>query len=105
MKRVNVVQLGFLVLLLGGLLYEIFLYLGFESVSSGIASQSILILLVIVWTGSYLVRVFSGKMTFNEQRKRYRQVYEELADKKLQEKLDSMSDEEKMALIAELDQD
>ena len=63
MTRAQVFQIGFIVFVLGGLGYEVFQLLGFESISAGIAAQSILILIIFAWTASYLFRVFSGNMT------------------------------------------
>tara|TARA_B100001250_G_C19083577_1_gene479602 strand:- start:130 stop:468 length:339 start_codon:yes stop_codon:yes gene_type:complete len=105
LKKVNVIQIGLLVFVLGGLGYELFLLLGFESVSSGIASEAILIVLVFAWTISYLLRVFTGKMTFVEQREKYRKAYEKFTEEKLQAKLNSMTEAEKNALIAEIEKD
>ena len=99
MTRAKVFQIGLLVFLLGGLGYEAFQLLGLESISAGIATQSILILIIFGWTGSYLFRVFSGNMTFMEQRKRYREAYEKLTDKKIKEKFDAMTEEEKIELL------
>ena len=86
MTRAKVFQIGFIVFLLGGFGYEIFQFLGLESISAGIATQLILILIIFAWTFSYLYRVFSGNMTFMEQRKRYREAYEKVTDKKILEK-------------------
>ena len=99
MTRAKVFQIGLLVFLLGGLGYEFFQFLGFESISAGIATQSILILIIFSWTVSYLLRVFSGNMTFMEQRKRYREAYEKLTDDKIIEKFDSMTEDEKTELL------
>ena len=105
MTRAKVFQIGLLVFLLGGLGYEVFQFFGFESISAGIAAQSILILLVFAWTASYLFRVFSGNMTFMEQRKRYREAYEKLTDEKIREKFDSMTDEEKYELLKTVEEE
>jgi len=99
LTRAQVFQIGLIVFVLGGLGYEVFKLLGFESISAGIAAQSILILNIIAWTASYLVRVFSGNMTFMEQRKRYREAYEKLTDDKIREKFEAMTDEEKIELL------
>ena len=99
MTRAKVFQIGLIAFLLGGLGYEVFQLFGLESVSAGIAAQSILVLLVFAWTASYLFRVFSGNMTFMEQRKRYRQAYEKLTDEKIMEKFEAMTDEEKNELL------
>ena len=105
MTRANVFQIGLIVFLLGGLGYEVFQLVGLESISAGIAAQSILILLVFAWTASYLFRVFSGNMTFMEQRKRYREAYEKLTDEKIREKFDSMTDEEKHELLKTVEEE
>ena len=105
MTRAQVFQIGLIVFVLGGLGYEVFQILGFESISAGIAAQSILILIIFAWTASYLFRVFSGNMTFMEQRKRYRAAYEKMTDEKIREKFEAMSDEEKMELIKTVEEE
>ena len=99
MTRAKVFQIGFIVFVLGGFGYELFQFLGFESISAGIATQAILILIIFAWTTSYLFRVFTGNMTFMEQRKRYREAYEKLTDDKIKEKFEAMTEEEKIELL------
>ena len=105
MTKANVFQLGLVVFFLGGAGYEVFRFLGFESLSAGIAAQSLLILIVLGWTMSYLFRVFTGKMTFVEQRKRYRKSYDEITQAKIKEKFDSMSEEEQIALLEKVEKE
>ena len=105
MTRAKVFFIGLVFFALGGFLYGIFQLIGFESLSAGIAAQLILILIIFGWTVSYLFRVFTGNMTFMEQRKRYRQAYEKLTDKKIREKFDSMTDEEKIELIRKIEKE
>ena len=105
MTRAKVVQIGLIVFVLGGLGYEAFQLLGFESISAGIAAQTILILIVFGWTASYLFRVFTGNMTFMEQRKRYREAYEKLTDEKIREKFEAMTEEEKIELFKTVKED
>tara|TARA_B100000700_G_scaffold283846_1_gene336625 strand:- start:2582 stop:2908 length:327 start_codon:yes stop_codon:yes gene_type:complete len=99
LTRARVFQIGLIVFALGGIGYELFQLIGFESISAGIAAQSILILVIFAWTVSYLFRVFTGNMTFMEQRKRYREAYEKVTDKKILEKFNSMTEEEKIELM------
>ena len=47
---------------------------GFEGFSAGIAAQALLVVIVVVWTGSYLFRVVTGQMTYMDQRRRYHGV-------------------------------
>ena len=103
MTRAKVVQLGLLVLLIGGMGYFGFRMFGFDAPKAGIASQVILILIVIGWTGSYFFRVFTGNMTFIEQRNRYRKAYDELTTSKLESSFDALPEEEKARLIKELE--
>ena len=76
MTRANVLQIGLAVLLLGPISYGCLRLIGLGDSRAGILSESIIIFVVIAWTGSYLFRVVTGKMTFTEQRKRYRENYE-----------------------------
>ena len=99
LTRARVFQIGLIVFALGGIGFELFQLIGFESISAGIAAQSILILVIFAWTVSYLFRVFTGNMTFMEQRKRYREAYEKVTDKKILEKFNSMTEEEKIELM------
>ncbi len=105
LTRANVIQLGLSVLLLGLLGYGFFRLIGFEGPSAGIAAEAILVLLVFGWTGSYLLRVFTGNMTFIEQRKRYRESYEKLTTAELQARFESMSEDEQVRLIKDLEND
>ncbi len=105
MTRAKVFQIGLMVFVLGGLGYEVFQLIGFESISAGIATQSILILIIFAWTASYLFRVFSGKMTFMEQRKRYREAYEKLTDEKITQKFEAMTEKEKIELLKTVEEE
>ena len=105
MTRAQVIVLGFLVLLLGGGGYYFFRFIGFEGASAGIASEAVLIGGVLLWIVSYLVRVFTGNMTFMEQRKRYRKAYEEITDEELLVRFESLSEDDQLNLIQEIERD
>ena len=102
MTRLNVLLIGLAVLVLGAIGYGAFTAVGFEDASAGIAADAVLIVIVVVWTGSYLFRVVTGKMTYMEQRRRYREEYDEFTDAQLQERFDALSPEEQQALLKEL---
>ena len=89
MTRGKVLLIGLIVLLLGGVGYVGFDALGLSGFSAGIAAQSLLVLIV-VWTGSYLFRVVTGQMTYMEQRRRYREVYDEQEADDLQKRFDAL---------------
>ena len=103
LTRANILQIGLLVFALGAIGYFSFRFFGFEGQQSGIASGALLVLLLSVWTGTYLFRVFTGTMTFNEQRKRYREAYEKITSAELLSKFESMTDEEQNQLIKEIE--
>ena len=105
MTRVKVIQLGLGVFALGGLGYLAFRLIGFQGGSAGIASEALLVLIVLGWTGSYLFRVVSGRMTFMEQRRRYRKAYEELTTSELQARFASLPEDEQIRLMKELESD
>ena len=44
-------------------------------------------------------------MTFMEQRKRYRNEYQQISDRELEAKFDSMSNEDKIRFFKELEKD
>jgi len=90
---------------IGGLGYWGFQAAGFEGFSAGIAAQALLVVIVLVWTGSYLFRVVTGNMTYMEQRRRYRSGYDAATDEELQKRFDALSPEEQEKLMRELAQD
>jgi len=95
---------GFAIFGLGGLGYWAFQAAGLEGFSAGIAAQAVLVAVVLVWTGSYLFRVVTGKMTYMEQRRRYRSAYEAATDEELQKRFDALPPEEQEKLLKELGQ-
>ena len=102
MSRLNVLLVGLLVLVLGGVGYGVFNAVGFEGASAGIAAEAVLVVIVVLWTGSYLFRVVTGNMTYMEQRRRYREEYDQITDAQLQERFDALSPDEQQALLEQL---
>ena len=102
MTRAGVLKLGFGLLLAGCLGYWLFQALGLEGFSAGIAAEALLIVVVLVWTSSYLFRVVTGRMTYMQQRRRYRSGYDELTAQQLQERFDAMTPEQQQALMASI---
>ena len=107
MTRAKVLFIGLIVLALGGVGYLGFEALGIRGFSAGIAAQSLLVLIVVVWTGSYLFRVVTGQMTYMEQRRRYREVYDEQETQDLEARFDALPPEQQQALLRKIgiDQD
>ncbi len=89
---------------LGGGGYWLFQAGGFGGFSAGIAASALLMVLVLAWTGSYLFRVVTGKMTFIQQRRQYREAYDAFTTEALQRKFDALSPEEQERLLRETGQ-
>ena len=102
MTKGKVLQIGLLISLLGIIIYELAPQLGIDNFTANTISSSILILIVVTWVLSYIFRVVNGKMTFMEQRKRYRKEYEKIVNDKLEIKFNSLSKEEQEKLIHKL---
>ena len=72
MTKGKVLQIGLFISLIGLISYELAPQIGIDNFTANTISSCILIIIVITWVSSYVYRVVSGKMTFMEQRKRYR---------------------------------
>ena len=104
MTRGQSLLLGLGVFGLGGLGYALFKVSGLEGFSAGIAAEALLVLVVFGWTGSYLFRVVTGRMTYMEQRRRYRDAYDAVTDAELQKRFEALSPEQQEALLREVGQ-
>ena len=102
MTKVKVIQIGLLISLLGLLTYKLAPQFGLDNFTANTISSFILIVIVISWVTSYIYRVINGKMTFMEQRKRYRKEYEKIMNDKIESKFKSMSEDEKEKLMQDL---
>lgn len=96
MRRIDVIGIGLGVFVAGGGVYLALSLAGLDGISAGIWSQVIFTGGLVGWVLTYLTRVFSKKMTYNQQLKDYE-------DAVLQKRLDEMSDEELVQLQAELE--
>ena len=76
---------------------------GMDNFTASTISNFILIMIVITWVSSYVLRVVNGKMTFMEQRKRYREEYEKIVNDKLESKFNALSKEEQEKLMEDLE--
>ncbi|MFN6340168.1 MAG: DUF3007 family protein [Cyanobacteriota bacterium] len=104
MTRGQALLVGLGVLVLGGAGYWGFRAGGMEGFSPGVAASSLLMVVVLGWTGSYLFRVVSGKMTYMEQRRRYRATYDARTDAELLARFDALSPEEQARVLREVGQ-
>ena len=93
---------GLSILALGIAAYAVFQASGLDGFNPGIASSVLLIAIILVWTGTYVVRVLSGRMTFSEQRRRYREAYDEATSAELERRFDALPPEEQARLLSDL---
>ncbi len=103
MTKGKVVQIGILISLLGLLSYKLAPQFGIDYFTANSISSLLLILIVITWVSSYVYRVVNGKMTFMEQRKRYRKEYEKIVNDKLETKFNALSKEEQEKIMNDLE--
>ena len=103
MTKGKVIQIGLLISLFGLLSYKFIPQFGMDSFTASTISSFILILLVIAWVSSYILRVVNGKMTFMEQRKRYRKKYDKIMNDKIETKFNALSKEEREKLMKDLE--
>ena len=104
MTKGKVLQIGLIFSFLGFIIYKIFSHPGFNEINTGSLSNVILFSIIFVWVTSYILRVVNGKMTFMEQRKRYRKKYDKIMDEKLKNKFDSMTVEEQNILLKDIEE-
>ena len=103
MTKGKVIQIAIFVSLIGLISYEFAPQIGMDFFTSTTISSCILILIVTTWVTSYVYRVINGKMTFMEQRKRYRKEYEKVVNDKLETKFNALSKEEQEKLMEDLE--
>ena len=99
----KVIEIGLFISLTGLISYKFAQQIGIDNLTATTLSSCILILIVITWVTSYVYRVVNGKMTFMEQRKRYRKEYEKVVNDKLETKFNSLSKEEQQKLMEDLE--
>ena len=103
MTKGKVLQIGIFVSLLGLISYELVPKIGVDKFTASTISSCFLILIVITWVSSYVYRVVNGKMTFMEQRKRYRNQYEKIVNDKLEAKFNALSKEDQEKLMKDVE--
>ena len=103
MTKGKVIQVGLLISFIGLISYKFAPQIGIDNFTATTLSSCILILIVITWVTSYVYRVVNGKMTFMEQRKRYRKEYEKVVNDKLETKFNALSKEEQEKLMEDLE--
>ena len=103
MTKGKVIQIGLFFSLIGLICYCLAPQIGIDNFTATTLSSCILILIIITWVTSYVLRVINGEMTFMEQRKRYRKEYEKVVNDKLETKFNALSKEEQQKLMDDLE--
>jgi hypothetical protein len=95
MRRIDAIAIALGVFLAGGLVYFALQIAGFDNIDAGIWTQTFLVIGLVGWSLTYLIRVGTKNMTYNKQLKDYE-------DAVLQKRLEEMSPEELAQLEAEI---
>ena len=98
MRRIDAIAISGAVFLGGGLIYLVLEKTGLDGISAGIWTQLLLVLGLIGWGLTYLLRVLTDNMTYNKQLKDYEEAV-------LQKRLEELSPEELAKLQAEIEQE
>ncbi|HIK38653.1 MAG: DUF3007 family protein [Geminocystis sp.] len=94
MKRIDAILIALGVFLIGGFAYLLFRFFGLDSIDAGIWSQTVLVLGLICWVITYIVRVFTKNMTYHRQVRMYQEAF-------LAKQLEKMSPEELEKLMTD----
>lgn len=98
MRRVDAIVIALGIFLGAGVVYIVLQTVGVDGITAGIWTQTLLVVGLIAWSLTYLLRVGTKNMTYNQQLKDYEEAV-------LQKRLEEMSPEEVAQLQAEIEQD
>ncbi|NJL83637.1 MAG: DUF3007 family protein [Chloroflexaceae bacterium] len=98
MRRIDAIAIALGVLVAGGLAYGILQWAGLDNLTAGIWTQLLLVVGLVGWTATYLLRVLSHKMTYNQQIKDYEEAV-------LRKRYEELSPDELAKLQAEIEQE
>ena len=98
MRRIDIIGIGIGVFAAGGIAYLLLLVVGLDSLEAGIWSQVFLVGGLVGWLLTYLFRVGTKRMTYNQQMKDYEEAV-------LQKRLEELTPEELAQLQAEIERE
>ena len=98
MRRIDALGIALGVFIAAGLIYVALQVFGLDGIDAGIWTQTALVVVLVGWSLTYLFRVGSKNMTYNQQLKDYE-------DAVLQKRLEEMSPEELAKLQSEIEQE
>jgi hypothetical protein len=98
MRRIDVIGIGFGVFVAGGVIYLVLRLIGLDSLDAGLWSQVIFLAGIMGWVATYLTRVLTKNMTYNQQLEDYEEAV-------LKKRLEEMTPEELEALQREVEEE
>lgn len=98
MRRIDALGIGLAVFVAAGLVYVALQLFGVNSINAGIWTQTALVIGLIGWSLTYLLRVGTKNMTYNQQLKDYEEAV-------MLKRLEEMSPEEVAQLQSEVESD
>lgn len=98
MRRIDAIGIGIGVFAAGGLVYVVLQIAGLDTIQAGIWTQAVLVGGLICWLLTYLFRVGTKNMTYNQQLRDYEEAV-------LQKRLEAMTPEELAQLKTEIEQE
>ncbi|NEO97331.1 MAG: DUF3007 family protein [Symploca sp. SIO2E9] len=98
MRRIDAIGIGIGVFAAGGLIYVVLQIAGLDRLQAGIWTQAVLVGGLIGWLLTYLFRVGTKNMTYNQQLKDYEEAV-------LNKRLEAMTPEELAQLQTEIEQE
>ena len=96
MRRIDALGISFGIFVIAGLVYLALQLLGIDGINAGIWTQTALVLVLIGWSSTYLFRVGTKNMTYNQQLKDYEEAV-------MLKRLEEMSPEELAELQREIE--
>ncbi len=97
MRRIDAIAISFGVFVAAGLVYFVLQIVGLDGINAGIWTQTLLVIGLVGWSLTYLLRVGNKKMTYNQQLKDYEEAV-------MQKRLEEMSPEQLAELQKEIEQ-
>ena len=98
MRRIDALGIALGVFIAAGLAYLALQIFGLDGISAGIWTQTALVIGLVGWSVTYLFRVGSKNMTYNQQLKDYEEAV-------MQKRLEEMSPEELAQLQQEIERE
>ena len=98
MRRIDVIGIGLGIFIVAGLIYLAFQIFGLNGIDAGIWTQALLVVGLVGWSLTYLFRVGTKNMTYNQQLKDYEEAV-------MQKRLEEMSPEELAQLQQEIERE